>query len=77
MLWPIHDFSGLKETATKPAPKVPEPKKLPKPKVMMKGSPRCGNFDIISHRFARIPRPFTAPHAPCDVLYLATVLVGW
>ena len=36
-----NNISCLKETATKPAPKVPEPKKLPKPKITMKSSPRA------------------------------------
>jgi len=35
-----------------------------------------GNFDIISDRFSRISQPYTAPHAPCEILCVASICVG-
>ena len=35
-----------------------------------------GNFDIFLGCISHVFRPYVAPHAPCDVLHLAPMLIG-
>ena len=37
---------------------------------------RCGAGDIVSDHFSRISQHHSAPRAPCDVLYVAPMLLG-
>jgi hypothetical protein len=37
----------------------------------------CGNFDIILVHLTRVFQPSATPLAPCDVLYLVSILIGW